>query len=856
MGIPLIHLRLILRLASREIPRAIRQFGVLIACIALGVASIVAVISLSRALNDGLAREGRVILGADAAFTLVQRQASETERAALARHGSISTLTLARAMTRAANGESALVEVKAVDAAYPVTGAVALGNTAGPVGTPLQTLLARQPDGVFGLVADPILAGRLNIAIGDVVNIGEARFRLMANLTSEPDKLSGGLGFGPRVLMREEAFAATGLIQPGALTRFSYRLNLGDGAPEERLERALQAIEKDAPEAGWQVATRMRASPNLQRQIARFTQFLALVGLTALLVGGVGVANATRAFADGQVMRIATLKSLGASRAFVLTSALVQVLSFALIGTLIGLVLGGLLPRLALSAAGSLLPFPLQVEFYAREGLLGLAYGMITALTFALLPLLRARSIAASTLFRDDFGLATWRPGLADLVAIALAIAVFALIVVETASERRIALIYLAAAAGAILVLRLVAWLVVKIAHHLPRPDQPVLRLALANVHRPGNLTPSVILSLGLGLTLVVALMLIDLNLTRQFRASLPGIAPTFFFVDIPAREMDGFENFLRSSVNDAIIERTPQLRGRLTEVKGIPAAQVKAAERISWVLDGDRGITYAAKPPAGSTVIAGEWWVPDYRGEPLVSFARDVADGLDLKVGDRINVNVLGRRITAKVANLREVRWQQLGINFVMVFSPNTFAGAPYTWLATMALPAKTQPADEIALARDVARAFPAISSVRVKDALAALDSIVSQLAFAIRASSAVALLASVLVLGGALAASARTRQREGVILKTLGATRLTLLQAMLVEYAVLGGIAVVFGLVCGAGGAYLVVSGIMNLEFSLPWLPALSMALLAFFVTIILGVIGTWHILGQKPAPYLRHI
>lgn len=848
-------IRLIFRLAAREIPNSLRQFGVLIACIALGVASIVAVISLSRALNEGLAREGRVILGADAAFTLIQRQASEAELAILRRHGSISTATFSRAMAISARDDNALIEIKAVDAAYPVAGVLALAGKSGVETRPLAMLLAADAAGVHGIIVEPVLSARLSLGIDDILRIGGGRFRIAAHLASEPDKLSGGFGFGPRVLMNDAGLAATGLVQPGALTRFTYRLDLGPGRDEAELRLSLGEIERAAPDAGWQVATRMRASPNLQRQIGRFTQYLTLVGLTALLIGGIGVANATRAFADGQVMRIATLKSLGASRGFVLASGVVQVMAFALIGIVIGLALGAFLPRFAAGLTAKLLPFPLEIGIYAREWLLGLGYGVATVLAFALWPLLRARGTPSSTLFRDNAGVASWRPGLADIAMITGSAFMFVALIVLSASDRKIALIFVGAAGVALLTLRFIAVAVMRIAKALPRPTAPVARLALANLHRPGSLTPSVILSLGLGLTLLVTLMLIDINLTRQFRASLPGLAPTFFFVDIPSRDADAFADFIAKEAPGSTIERVPQLRGRIISLKGVPSSEIKAAERVSWVLDGDRGITFAARLPEGSSIASGAWWPVEYRGPPLVSFAKDIADELGLKVGDEIVVNVLGRRTTATIANLREVRWQRLGINFVMVFSPNTFAGAPHTALATLAMPGSANVADEGRIARAVARSYPAISAVRVKDAIAAVDAIVSQLAFAIRVSSAIALLASILVLGGALAASARTRRREGVILKTLGATRRILLEAMLLEYAALGAIAVVFGVACGAAGAALVVSGIMGLEFEVPWLSAISIALGAFVITIILGLAGTWHILGQKPAPYLRH-
>lgn len=846
---------LISRLVLREIPHSLRHFRVLIACIALGVAAIVAVIALSRALEEGLSREGRVILGADAAFTLVQREASAEERAALTRHGTLSEVTLLRGMARADNGETTLGEIKAVNpATYPVAGKLVLESAAGPESRPLAMVLTEDAAGRPGLIADPVLTGRLGLKIGDRVQLGEGQFRIAAHLASEPDKLSAGLGFGPRIIIAQDALPRTGLLQPGALTRFQYRLDM-PGTSEADLEAALKAVEREVPEAGWQVASRLKASPQLQRQIARFLEFLTLVGLTSLLIGGVGVANAARAFAEGQVMRIATLKSLGASRNFVFGSALAQVLGFSLLGIALGLIMGVFLPILGLKAFGDLLPFPLVPGVYGSELALGLAYGLTTTLLFSTLPLARAKAVEASLLFRDSFGTTRFRPAWTDWLLLGVALAAFVALALGFAHDARIAAYYLVGAAASIVLLRIAAFLVMRLARALPHPTSPALRLALANLHRPGSLAPTVLLSFGLGLTLLVTLTFVDLNLTRQFRAALPGVAPTFFFVDIPAADMPRFEAYLHENAPAAGLERVPQLRGRIVELKGRPVAEVKAAEKTAWALEGDRGITYAATPPEGSSVVAGEWWPRDYTGMPLVSFARDVADGLGLKVGDTLTVNVLGRRIEARIANLREVRWQRLGINFVMVFSPNTFAGAPHTYLATLALPPQTALDQEVGIARRVARDFPAVSTVRVKEMVAAVDGIVEQLTLAIRTASSLALLSSILVLAGALSTSARARQHDAVVLKTLGATRRVLIGAFCIEYALLGCIAALFALVCGTIAARFVVVGLMKLDFVIPLAAVSAMTLGALIATVALGLMGTWRILGHKPAVYLRH-
>ncbi|MCC2651855.1 MAG: glycosyl transferase family 1, partial [Microvirga sp.] len=372
----------------------------------------------------------------------------------------------------------------------------------------------------------------------------------------------------------------------------------------------------------------------------------------------------------------------------------------------------------------------------------------------------------------------------------------------------------------------------------------------------PGALTPSLVLSLGLGITLLVTLAIIDTNLTRQLTQSLPQRAPSFFFLDIPNQQADAFEGFLKQQASDAQIERVPMMRGRLVTLGGWPVAEVKAPEDISWVLEGDRGITYAKAPPEGSKVVQGEWWPDNYRGKPLVSFDRKIAEGLGLKIGDEITVNVLGRNISATISNFREVEWRSMGINFVMVFSPNAFAGAPHTHLATVTFPNGSDAALDTRILRSSAQAYPMVTSVRVKDALEAVNDVVSQLVMAIRGASSIALIASLLVLAGALAAGHRARLYDAVVLKTLGATRARLLSAYALEYGLLGLATVVFGLLAGSLAAYFIVERVMNLSFTLDLSGAILASALAVLVSVGLGLAGTWRILSQKPAQYLRNL
>ena len=578
--------------------------------------------------------------------------------------------------------------------------------------------------------------------------------------------------------------------------------------------------------------------------------------MTALLVGGVGVANAVASHLARKRDAIATMKALGATGADIFAIYCSQIMLVALFATLIGAAIGAALPFAIVRLFGAIIPLPVAPALYPPVLVLSIGYGLLTALAFALWPLARAHDISVSMLFRDQVAAGRAWPRSRYVVATALIVAALAALAILAAYDRRLAAMFVVSAAVIFAALRLVAMLTMALARRLPRQRSTLMRLAITNIYRPGALTPSVVLSLGLGLSLLVTVVEIDGNLHRQFAAALPEKAPTFFFIDIPSADAERFDGFVRERVPGSVLERVPMLRGRIVAAGGTKAEDLKPGEGSAWVLRGDRGITYAPALPAGSRLIAGEWWPADYAGPPLVSLENRTADDLKLKPGDTITVNVLGRNITARIANLRAVDWQSLGINFVLVFSPGTFAGAPHTDIATLTFADGGTTAEETMLIKALADAFPTVSAVRVKDALDAVDHLVGNLVLGLRGASSVTLLAAALVLGGALAAGQRFRIYDAVILKTLGATRLRLLVAYAIEYLLIGLAAVVFGVVAGSITAELVITRVM--EFSFVWvaLPAAGTALLALLVTVALGLAGTFTALGHKPAEVLRNL
>ncbi|MER9424311.1 ABC transporter permease [Mesorhizobium sp. M0317] len=843
-------LKLAFRFSLREMRGGLSGFLIFLACIALGVAAIGGVNSVAQAITAGVADQGQTLLGGDLRFQLNQRDATPAENTFLDRLGTVSHSANMRSMARLDDGsDQALVEAKAVDDAYPLYGAL---DTAPQLG---RKDLFDEKSGVFGAAAPDLLFDRLNVKIGDRLKVGSATFELRARLVSEPDAVSDGFGFAPRLMVSTAGLAASGLIQPGSLVENAYKVRLPAGASEADLKTIQDRAASDFPEAGWSIRTRSNAAPALSANIERFSQFLTLVGLTALVVGGVGVANAVRAYLDGKRGVIATFKSLGASGGFVFTVYLVQILMIAGLGIALGLILGAAMPFAASAALQSVIPVPAQGGLYPDALAMAALFGLLVTLAFALLPLGRARDVPATALFREmGFeGRGFPRlPYLATAVGIALALAALAILF---SGDRRIALIFVGATIFAFLVLRLVGALVQWVARKSPRVRSVALRLAIGNIHRPGALTPSVVLSLGLGLTLLVTLALIDGNLRQQISGSLPERAPNFFFVDIQNSEVDAFSTLIGREAPKGTLVKVPMLRGRVMALNGVSVDKANVPSEGAWVLRGDRGLTYHAKQPANATLTEGSWWPENYSGEPLVSFSNDEGKALGLKLGDTVTVNVLGRNVTARIANFREVQWETMGINFVMVFSPNTFAGAPHGWLATLTEKDATA-AEDARLLNAVTRALPAVTTVRVKDALDVVNRLVGQLGTAIRAAAGVALIASVLVLAGALAAGNRARIHDAVVLKTLGATRRTLIAAFSLEYMLIGLATAVFALAAGGIAAWYIVARIMTLPSH--FMPEVAVATLVFalVITVGIGLAGTWGVLGHKAAPVLRDL
>lgn len=836
---------LALRLARRELRGGVRGFRTFLACLALGVAAIAAIGSLSSAVNAGLEADARRLLGGDLDIRTVHRPIGATALGWLKARGTVSNTVGLRTMARRPGAETrTLVQLKAVDGAYPLFGELELD----PV-QPAARALARL-DGNWGAAAEAGLLTRLGLGLGDAVRIGDTLYRIRAVIGSEPDRGGGlrALSLGQRLMVSAASLTDTGLIRPGSLVHYHYRVRL---APGDRLDIFRRELDAAFPDAGWRVRDTTNATPAIRRFIDRTALFLTLVGLTALLVGGVGVGNAVQGFLDQKKSVIATLKCLGAPQSLIFRTYLILILAMATGGIALGLIAGGVAPLALARLVADVLPAAARVSFYPAPMALAAAFGLLTAFAFSLWPIARACLVPPGSLYRDLIAPAASRPRPAHIAAIAVAIITLAALAVLAADDRGLALWFVAGSIGAVALFRTAAWGVQRIARALRGRGSARLRLALGNLHRPGTATSGIVLSLGLGLTVLVTVAMIEGNLTRLIRDTMPDKAPGYYFIDIQPGQTTGFDETVNRVPGVRALHRVPMLRGRVTAVNGVPADKAKVAKDVAWVLRNDRGLTWARAAPVGTRLTAGSWWAEDHAGPPLVSLAADIAEGFGVGVGDSLTVDILGRRITARISSLRDVAWGTLRMNFVLVFSPGVIEEAPQTHIATV----HADRGAEVRVERAVAKRFPNITSIRVRDVLQTAGEILGRIAVAVRATAAITVLAGALVLGGAIAAGHRRRVYDAVVFKVLGARRRDVAAAYLMEYGLLGIATAIIAAAAGTVAAAVVLVQVMHIDWTfLPGTVAAT-ATAAVGLVVAIGFIGTWFAMGRKAAPLLHN-
>lgn len=824
---------LAMRLARRDLRARFRGLRLLLVCLFLGVGALAAIGSLASAINGELASRGQILLGGDAEFEIGQRRAEANELQAIERIGRVSETTRMQSMA-IRDMQSVPIELKSVDGAYPLYGALRL--------TDGRQVSAPAVDEAWVGAA---LAERMSARAGETLRLGSAAFRIGGIIADEPDRLGEGFTLGPVVIVSGDGLTRTGLIQPGSLYQTKYRVRMTDGNPKAVVE----TFKGRFAEAGWETRTRDRATPGASRFVDRMGEFLTLVGLAALAIAGIGIGGGVSSYLAARRRSIATLKVLGATSAIVARIYLIQIAVVALVGIAAGLIVGVIATPLLVALAGQMLPVSPGFAIQPLPLALAAFYGLLIALGAAAVPLVHGAEVPAAALLRGAIEGRSDGRGRA-FGWMALAACGLVTVVLLTSAQPGLSGAFLASVAAALLLLAVLGWAIRVAASRIPRPRRPLLRLAIAGLHRPGSRTVALVVALGLGLTLFVLLAAIRTSLDANIARTVPARAPALFALDVPRDRVTEFSQAVRQASPRAAVATVPLLRGTVVAYGRTRVADLVQLPQDAFILRGERGITYADSLPKGSTLTEGRWWPHGYKGPPLVSVEAAQAKVLGLAIGDPLTISVLGQEVTARVASFRTVQWDTMGFNFVLVFSPGTFAEFPHNLSATVNMPA----AQTGAVMRALLPRFPSVSVIEVGGVLKQIQDVVRQLSVAIAAAASVAILAGIAVLIGAITAAREMRTYDAVMLKVLGATRVQILGVQAIEYVLLSLIVAAVALALGLGAAWYVVVQIFQFE----WLPDVGAVLTTLGagvgLTLLIGLLGSLPILAARPAQALR--
>ncbi|WP_435417073.1 FtsX-like permease family protein [Parerythrobacter aurantius] len=826
-------------LARRELSLRFKGLRLLLVCLFLGTGALAAIGTLTAAIEQELANRGQELLGGDLEVEIWQRSPNDEELAALKALGEVSQGTRMQVVAR--RGErTAPVGLKAVEDNYPLYGTLTLtdGRSVGP------------PQAGEAWVGQGAM-DRLDMKVGDSFELGTLTLKAAGIIRDEPDKLSEGFQLGPTVITNLQAPYDAGLIQPGAMYQSKTRIAFANPATDP--EAVQEQLKQRFPLGGFDFRDRDRASPGADRFVGRMGEFLTLVGLAALVIAGIGIGGGVSSYLEARRSSIATLKVLGATSGDIARIYALQIGLAALVGSVAGLIVGlAVTPVLGVALQG-LLPVQSGFTIEPLALLLASGYGLLVALVFAATPLLRARHYPAMALMRarvtplarDRAALLWVGGGLAGIIALALL----------TSRQPLLAAGFLGGAAAMLAVLALLGWAIRKASTKVGRPANPLVRNALANLSRPGTSTGALVTALGFGLSAFVLLAAIQTSIDGNIQSRVPQEAPDYFVLDIPRDRVGEFEQIVWTQDDKAMIRALPAMRGsiiaygprdnmtRVADLEEIPDG--------AWALRGERGLTYADEIPQGNSLVSGEWWGRFYDGEPLVSVDDEFAQAIGLEVGDYLTIALLGVERTVRVASTRQIDWESMGFNYVLVFSPNAISDAPHNYAATIEFRGDTPTGP---LLRELVQAFPSSSVIEVGQVLVQARTILSQVGIATLAAASVAVLAGLAVLLGAIAAARAARTYDTVVLRVLGASRGQILTMQLVEYLLLAAVLAVVALAIGSGLAWLVITQLFEFDWLPDWPTVLAVLGAGLALVVAFALAGSLPLLRAKPAQALR--
>ncbi len=883
----------IFSMAWRETRGAWRHFLYFFVCIAVGVGALVTVGLFAAHVDRAVTKEAKGLLGGDLEIRSSHALSSKGmevlsslgERGILTMHVSELVAMAARADAGHAPGQATqIVELKAVEPAYPFYGNLRLEPAHGldRLLHPETSVCQGMP--CYGAVVQEALLLRMGLSIGDRLKIGQATFLITGLVRTEPDRMASAFSLGPRVLISREGLEAAALIKPGSRVRERHLIKAPTGMALEPLRGELRGrLADDHVQVSWY----RDAQPQLKQFLEQLSRYLGLIGLTALFIGGLGVAMSIQAFLREKLKTIAILKTVGADSGVIIRTYVVQALGLGLLGSVAGLVLGIVLQWVLPPLLADIFVTDILEQMGISSNLSsasvvpllkGGALGLLSTLLFTLWPLLRIRDIKPAAILRRDVdpealpGTGQARPwwvrvGCHDRLSLSAAMTIMGGLgglSMWQAGSWKVGGLFLGGLTLAALLLLVCARFLVGGARKVPQPASLSLRYTIGNFVRPGSLTTGMLIAIGMSMTVIVTVSLVERALLRQVGETRPVDAPTFFFIDLQPDQTEGFSQLIRQRTDGLVPELTPLVRSRLHAVNGevVKVAEERDLEeqreenkeerRKHWYQSREYVLTYLDQLPKGNEIVKGVWW---QRGQnfstPQISVEEEAAQSLGLDIGSTVEFDVQGATIAAQVSSIRKVEWGNFSTNFYMILSPGSLEGAPFTFVGTIRVPLEL----EVPLQQAVVASFPNVSAIHIGDALENFARVLDRLALAIQAVALFCVVTGGVVMAAALSVTRYRRLYESVILKALGATRGLIARTFAMEYALLGLVGGVTAIGLSSALSWVILTYIFDLSWSLHPGVVFAGLGLTILLTVFVGFLSTFHILGEKPLAILRH-
>ncbi|MHB1103434.1 MAG: ABC transporter permease [Devosia sp.] len=841
-----------IRIGLLDMRGDMRRFGLLIACLAVGTALIAGVSSVGASIRQAVERDAAVLMGGDLELSRADRVATDEELALLARFGQVSNVIDTNVRAEAGDLD-AFVDLVSIGETYPLLGRIDSPEL--PAGeTPFEFLSERE--GMFGALVDPLMLDQLGITVGDTLKIGSTPFEARGALRGLPDAPVRGFRLGLPAVITIEALAHLGdrtSPLPGLGTFFRYKLRL-DGRD---VEAGKAAVETALADPSWTVRSARDGLGPMVRYYDLFMRFLVIVGLASLLIGGVSVWTGISAYVGERANVIAILRSMGAGKARIFLHFFSQVATLAAVGVGTGLLAGASTALLALPIVGQAVGVNLPPTLHVQPLLVAAGVGLIIAFAFSYLPLQQAQGISPVTLFRSK-GLAAapvdWRAllGSLQIVPLVLAAAGFLWLAVIMTDDPMLVAAFALVSVLAVVLFRIALAIASYVLERLPEPKNRILRYALRDISGPGSNAPSVVVSVGLALAMLVVVLALEVNLRNEYLGASVFDAPTLVASDLFEDEVEALQALKNEGGDVTRFTATPMLRGALTAVNGTPAGALRPrGPEASFLLSGEVPLTYRTELPSTSRLVAGQWWPADYQGPALVSLHQSLRSGLGVDIGDQLTFSIFGETVSAEIANFRDYSWQG-GIDFLATFSPGVLEAYPATLLGAVT----AAPGREDAVERHLAEAFPDVRFIAIGETLEQITAALGQLSLAASLVGGLAVGNGLLVLLGSLATGRRQRQADAVITKVLGAKRFEVLGVSVVHYMLLAAFAALLANPLGIALAWILTMVLLEVDFTLNSITLAAVDIGAIAITGLLGATTILRALSPRPALLLREL